>query len=71
MMLVSMHVTNCVTHESQITNTKHKNEWYHLEALRELRPPWPRQIINPILPSVSINQVFSGLTTCIERFIAA
>ena len=25
-----------------------------LEALRELRPPWPRQIITPILPTVKM-----------------
>ena len=29
---------------------------YHieLEALRECRPPWPRQIITPILPTVKM-----------------
>ena len=26
--------------------------WLKLEALRERRPPWPRQIITPILPTV-------------------
>ena len=25
-----------------------------LEALRERRPPWPRQIISPILPNVKV-----------------
>ena len=25
-----------------------------LEALRERRPPWPRQIITPILPTVKM-----------------
>ena len=25
-----------------------------LEALRERRPPWPRQIITPILPTVKV-----------------
>ena len=27
---------------------------YKLEALRERRPPWPRQIITPILPTVKM-----------------
>ena len=35
------------------------------EAFRERRPPWPRKLINPILPSVLINQVCSNLTICI------
>ena len=34
------------------------------EALGEHRPPWPRQIITPMLPSVSISQVYSSLTIC-------
>ena len=30
------------------------NEEGILEALRERRPPWPRQIITPILPTVKM-----------------
>ena len=35
---------------SSATNVSHTK----LEALRECRPPWPRQIITPILPTVKI-----------------
>ena len=37
------------------------------KVLGESRPPWPRQIITPVLPSVSINYVCSSLTICINE----
>ena len=34
---------------------QHKYAFQHkLEAIRERRPPWPKQIITPILPTVKI-----------------
>ena len=32
----------------------YRNNLMKLEALRESRPPWPRQIITPILPTVKM-----------------
>ena len=35
-----------------VSGIEEKKRGKKLEALRECRPPWPRQIITPILPTV-------------------
>ena len=55
---VRLHISHKSSHESylfrtQIQVTGEVNNM-KLEVLRERRPPWPRQIITPILPTVKM-----------------
>ena len=46
--------TNKICNARKNKQTKTKQNKNKLEALRECRPPWPRQIITPILPTVKM-----------------
>ena len=41
-------------HHSKTQGSTYTHLSNKLEALRERRPPWPRQIITPILPTVKM-----------------
>ena len=53
---MAMSVSKYNTNISNLLHTPCQIESKHfeLEALRERRPPWPRQIITPILPTVKM-----------------
>ena len=48
---MNLHTVAVITHSQISTCNQHTLK---LEALRERRPPWPRQIITPILPTVKM-----------------
>ena len=55
--LVCIHVDRFTYSYRQIhalAQEKQKEKIKQLEALRERRPPWPRQIITPIFPTVKM-----------------
>ena len=47
---VSGELSNTFSHKDALSASLH----WQLEALRERRPPWPRQIITPILPTAKM-----------------
>ena len=48
-------ISLCISHSESLCDRDYPPDPLHkLEALRERRPPWPRQIITPILPNVKM-----------------